>query len=167
MTLFKDTDGKAYVIYSSEDNKTMHICLLTDDYLEHSATYTRVFIDMKREAPVIFKSRNKYFLITSGCTGWKSNEAMFAVSDSILGTWKPMDNPCKGAGADSTFGAQSTFVLPIMGRNESFIFMADIWKPKNLSESPYVWLPVQFNGNKLHIKWMDEWNLDFFKHRTW
>ena len=34
MTLFKDDDGKAYHIFSSENNATMHISLLTDDYLK-------------------------------------------------------------------------------------------------------------------------------------
>jgi hypothetical protein len=31
ITLFKDDDGKAYLVYASEDNNTMQICLLTDD----------------------------------------------------------------------------------------------------------------------------------------
>jgi hypothetical protein len=35
MTLFKDTDDKAYHIFSSENNAVMHISLLTDDYLNH------------------------------------------------------------------------------------------------------------------------------------
>lgn len=33
MTVFKDDDGKAYLIYPSENNLTMQICLLSDDYL--------------------------------------------------------------------------------------------------------------------------------------
>jgi hypothetical protein len=32
MTLFVDDDGKAYHIYASEENSTMHISILTDDY---------------------------------------------------------------------------------------------------------------------------------------
>ena len=35
MTLFVDDDGKAYHIYSSEDNLTLQIAELTDDYLSH------------------------------------------------------------------------------------------------------------------------------------
>ncbi len=167
MTIFKDDDEKAYAIYSSENNKTLHLSLLTDDYLEHSATYKRIMIDMSREAPAIFKSRGKYFLITSYCTGWSPNPALYAIADSMMGNWKEIENPCKGEGAETTFGAQSTFVLPIEGRNESFIFMADKWNPKNLSDSRYIWLPIQFNGNKLHIKWVEEWSLDFFKRFNW
>ncbi len=36
MTLFVDDDGIAYHIYSSEDNLTLQIAELTDDYLSHS-----------------------------------------------------------------------------------------------------------------------------------
>ncbi len=43
MTLFKDDDGKAYHIYSSEQNSTLYISLLSDDYLKPSGTFTRNF----------------------------------------------------------------------------------------------------------------------------
>ena len=42
MTLFQDDDGKAYLVYSSEDNKTMQVCLLSDDYLKPTTTYKRI-----------------------------------------------------------------------------------------------------------------------------
>ena len=35
MTLFVDEDGKAYHIYSSEENLTLQIAELSDDYLSH------------------------------------------------------------------------------------------------------------------------------------
>ena len=41
MTLFKDDDGKAYHIYSSEQNSTLYISLLSDDYLKPSGTHTQ------------------------------------------------------------------------------------------------------------------------------
>jgi beta-galactosidase len=39
MTLFVDDDGKAYHVYSSEGNPTMHISLLTEDYLKPAGKY--------------------------------------------------------------------------------------------------------------------------------
>jgi len=41
--------------------------------------------------------------------------AEYAVADSMLGTWVTIGNPCTGEDADSTFYAQSTFVLPVEG----------------------------------------------------
>ncbi len=43
MTLFVDDDGKAYHIYSSEDNLTLQIAELADDYLSHTGKYIRIF----------------------------------------------------------------------------------------------------------------------------
>ena len=56
MTLFKDDDGKAYLIHASEGNNTMQICLLTDDYLSPSATYSRVLVNRNREARLCLKA---------------------------------------------------------------------------------------------------------------
>ena len=44
MSLFKDNDGRAYHICSSENNATLYISLLSDDYLHHSGRFTRNFI---------------------------------------------------------------------------------------------------------------------------
>jgi len=157
MTLFKDDDGKAYHIYSSEDNRTMHICLLSDDYLKPTVTYKRILVDANREAPALFKYKGKYYLITSLCTGWDPNKALYAEADHPLGEWKQLDNPCTGPGADSTYHAQSTYVLPVAGKNNSFVFMADRWNKTDLEDSRYIWLPLHISGNKPVIEWKEEW----------
>ena len=59
MTLYKDEDDRAYLIYSSESNKTMHVCLLNDDYLSPTTTYTRITSAQNREAPAVFKYNKK------------------------------------------------------------------------------------------------------------
>ncbi|MDX1284438.1 MAG: glycoside hydrolase family 43 protein, partial [Draconibacterium sp.] len=71
--LFVDDDGKAYHIYSSEENSTLHISQLSDDFLSESGKYARFFAGRYMEAPAIFKHDNKYFLIASDCTGWAPN----------------------------------------------------------------------------------------------
>lgn len=54
-TVFVDDDGRAYQFYSSENNATMYISLLTDDYLKPSGRFTRNFVKESREAPAVFK----------------------------------------------------------------------------------------------------------------
>jgi hypothetical protein len=159
MTLFKDDDGKAYHIFSSEKNTTMHISLLTDDYLRPSGIEKRIFIGMSREAPAIFKHNGKYYMITSACTGWLPNAALLASADAVLGDWKEMYNPCKGPESDSTFLSQSTFVLPVQGKSGRYIFMADRWNKTNLKDSRYVWLPLVFKHDSIIIEWKDNWKL--------
>ncbi|HEY8363032.1 MAG TPA: glycoside hydrolase family 43 protein [Tissierellaceae bacterium] len=166
MTVFKDDDGKAYLIFSSENNSTMYVALLTEDYLKPEGTYTRNFENRWREAPAIFKHDGKYYLITSGCTGWDPNEAEYAVADSPLGPWKVMGNPCKGENADKTFFSQSTYVLPVADKPGAYIFMADRWKKNNLGDSRYIWLPIFIENGNLSIFWMDEWDLSIFDKNT-
>ncbi|MDD5509095.1 MAG: family 43 glycosylhydrolase, partial [Bacteroidales bacterium] len=62
MTLFLDDDGKAYHIYASEDNATLIISQLSDDFLKPSGTFVKILKGRYREAPAICKYQGKYFL---------------------------------------------------------------------------------------------------------
>ena len=84
MNLFVDDNGKAYHIYSSEENSTIHISELTDDFLSYSGKFARAFPDRYMEAPAIMKtSEGKYYFIASDCTGWKPNAARSAKAENI------------------------------------------------------------------------------------
>lgn len=159
-TLFVDDDGKAYQLYSSENNETLYISELTDDYLKPSGRFTRNFIGASREAPAVFKHEGKYYLLSSGCTGWDPNQAELAVADSIMGPWKVIGNPCTGKDADKTFYAQSTYVQPVVGRNNFYIAMFDRWNKTDLQDSRYVWLPIEIKGESITIPWRESWNLN-------
>ena len=164
LTLFVDEDGKAYHVYASEDNGTLHISLLTEDYLRPAGRYVRIFPGGFNEAPALFKRAGRYFLITSGCTGWAPNQARVSVADSIWGPWEELGNPCLGDNwqTATTFDAQSTFVLPVPGREDAFIFVADRWRPFDAIDGRYVWLPIRFRHGVPVIEWQAEWNLGAF-----
>ncbi len=160
MGLFVDDDGKAYHIYSSEENLTMQIAELTDDYMGHSGKYIRVAPGGHNEAPTMLKRNGMYWMITSGCTGWAPNEARMFSAPSIWGPWTQHPHPFVGKGAEKTFGGQSTFILSLPG--DKYIFMADIWKPDSLMYSGYIWLPIDFDkSGKPVIVWKDNWKLSF------
>lgn len=161
MTLFKDDDGKAYHVYSSEENRTLYISLLTDDYLKPSGQFTRNFIDQSREAPAVFKRNGKYFVLSSGCTGWDPNQAEYAVADAMLGEWTVMGDPCTGEDAGMTFYGQSTHVLPVAGKKDAYIAMFDKWNKTDLINSRYIWLPITFKeNNTIEIAWQQEWDIN-------
>jgi len=163
MTLYVDEDGKAYHIHASEENLTLHISELTDDFLDFTGNYIRVQPTGHNEAPSIFKRNGKYYMITSGCTGWDPNAARLMVSDSVMGNWEFIENPCVGDDKELTFHSQSTYILPVEGKKDAFIFMADRWTPDNAIDGRYIWLPVQFNEKGIpYLEWKDEWSLDFF-----
>jgi hypothetical protein len=165
MTLFVDDDGAAYHIHASEENGTLHISQLSEDFLSTSGRYIRIFTGRFNEAPAMMKRHGVYYLITSDCTWWTPNPARLSRADSIWGPWTEMDNPCVGSPEQraNTFESQSTHILPVAGRRDAFIFMADRWRPKNAIDGRYVWLPIQFENDVPVLKWVDRWDLDFFK----
>jgi hypothetical protein len=165
MTLFKDDDEKAYLIYASENNLTMHVCRLSDDYLKPTSSDKRILVNENREAPALFKQGGTYYLITSACTGWSPNKALYAIANAPMGDWKQSGNPCTGPNADSTSGAQSTFVLPVSGKKDTYIFMADQWNKTDLENSRYIWLPLQVTNGKPIIKWTREFVSPLIEHR--
>jgi len=162
MTLFVDDDGKAYQFYASEDYKTMHVSLLSDDYLSPAGKFKRIFIDRSTEAPAVFKHQGRYYFIGSGCTAYAPNAARSAVANSIWGPWKELGNPCIGKNADKTFLSQSTFVFPVKNKSGAFIFMADQWNVYENKGPRYVWLPVQFEKGGILIRWADKWDMSIF-----
>ena len=163
MTLFKDSDREAYLIRASCHNSansferrsewddTLRISELTEDYLNVRDESITLCVNRYREAPAVFTRGGKYYLITSGCTGWNPNEAEYAVADHMMGPWKSMGNPCIGEGSEKTFCSQSTFVLPVGGMEGAYIFLADRWNESDLSDSRYVWLPIRFDGDSISI----------------
>lgn len=148
MTLFVDPDtGKAYHIYSSEENLTIQIAELDDDFTSHTGRYARVLPTGHNEAPAIFKRDGRFWMITSGCTGWAPNEARLSTATDIMGPWTQLPNPCTGPEADTTFGAQSTFVITPDDRQGEYILMLDRWRPGELRDSRMVWLPIVFDAD--------------------
>jgi beta-galactosidase len=159
MTLFVDDDGSAYHIYSARENYDLRITKLSDDYLSASKEDTLLF-SKHQEAPALFKKDGQYYMITSGCTGWAPNQASMHVAQSLFGPWKPVGDPMQGPLADKTFGGQSTFIQPVQGKKDAFIFIADKWNPKDLKDSRYLWLPITFENNQPVVKWVDTWTLN-------
>ncbi|CAL9246986.1 unnamed protein product [Arabidopsis halleri] len=177
MTVYKDDDNIAYLIYSSEDNSVLHIGPLTENYLDVKPVMKRIMVGQHREAPAIFKHQNTYYMITSGCTGWAPNEALAHAAESIMGPWETLGNPCVGGNnifRSTTFFAQSTFVIPLPGVPGVYIFMADRWNPADLRDSRYLWLPLIVGGpadrpleynfgfpmwSRVSVYWHRQWRL--------
>ncbi|MDO4162822.1 MAG: glycoside hydrolase family 43 protein [Bacteroides sp.] len=162
MTLFLDDDGKAYHICSSESNSTIHIAELTDDFLDFTGKYVRAFAGRRMEAPAVFKKDGLYYFMGSDCTGWAPNPARSAVAPSIWGPWTELGNPCVDDDKETTYHSQSTFFLPVAGKQNAIIYMGDRWRPKDAIDGRYIWLPVEFENNRFILRWYDEWDLSCF-----
>ncbi|MEU4388609.1 Ig-like domain-containing protein [Promicromonospora sp. NPDC023805] len=223
MTVFQDTDGTAYVVYSSEENRSLYIAKLDDEYtnVERTTTedevgiqfsadgrYPRIWADgtegapvagadygiVRRcgilEAPAVFVHDGKYYTVASGATGWSPNPETYYTADSMLGTWirgvDPDDKyenvayntiPEGGDGllsvGDSrrtSFGSQSTNVLPLDPGSGKFVYMGDRWNA-GAADSTYVWLPITIgergslemrNPAVEDARWADGWTGEYW-----
>ena len=153
---WSSTRFRAYLIAASEDNRTLHVSQLTTDYLDFSGVWSRALPGGSNEAPTVFKRRGRYYMITSGTTGWKPNAARAFAADALLGAWTPLGNPVEGSAEDmaTTFHAQGTFVLPY---RDELIFMADRWAPQNPIDGRYVWLPLAWRDGRPVLRWTPAW----------
>ena len=168
MTLFVDEDQTAYHITASEENQTLLISKLSEDYLSFSGEYVRVFPGGRNEAPAIFKKDGKYFMFSSDLTGWNPNPGRISFAYNIMGEWTAHGNPCRGTTEEeaTTFWSQSTYVIRVQGKKDAFIFAADRWRPKDPIDGRYIWLPIEFENDYPIIKWYESWDLSFFDKKN-
>ena len=189
MTVFVDDDDKAYLVCASEDNATLHISELSDDYQSLTGKFARAFPLEYYEAPALFKKDGKYYMFASHCTGWRPNPLRVAVADSIFGPWKACGDRTRGLNVSEndtrgnvkiplnaqhksdavgvqtgdTFKSQSTYVIKVEGKKDAFIYVGDRWIPRDAIDGRYIFLPVEWESDGLPvIRWYGLWNLSFF-----
>ena len=79
---------------------------------------------------------------------------LYAESSAIFGSWRLIDDPCRGPGARQAFGAQSAAVFAANG--QPYILL-DHWHPDDLRNSGYTILSVTFENGLPTVNWQDEW----------
>jgi hypothetical protein len=167
-TVFADDDGTAYLV--SSEGHSMRIHRLNEDYTDVDfTTYTfsdpaskatdfesyNFYEGVGREAPAVVSTGEGYYLVTSGQSGWLPNQSAISYNADITDPhgWTPIKDengkilPNFTFGNNSTYYSQSTNIMKLTkpdGSN-SYVYMGDRWRPSQLSDSRYVWLPIAFN----------------------
>jgi hypothetical protein len=101
-------------------------------------------------------------MITSGCTGWDPNAARLLTGRPYYGQWTLHPNPCKGEDAQLTFHSQSTFILPVQGKENAFYIYGRPLETSEPYRRRYIWLPILFENGLPVLKWFDKWDLGIF-----
>ncbi len=157
MTLFKDTDGTAYLISSSDNNYNLRIYKLTSDYLAIDSEMNMIYEGDHREAPAIVKKDSVYYLITSGASGWYPNQAKYSTATSLNGPWSAL----QPIGNSSTFYTQASFILTVQGSSATnYIYVGDRWNSSALGDSRYVWLPLTLSGTTASMDYYEKISID-------
>jgi hypothetical protein len=156
-TLFLDDDGTAYFISAANHNADLIMYELTDDYLDIKREVATLWPGQYREAPALIKKDGTYYLISSGATGWDPNQAKYGTAAAMEGPWSSLFN----IGNDNTFDSQSTYILSVMGSQDTtYLFCADRWQDPDLERSKYIWLPLSLGDNAAALTWYDIWQIN-------
>jgi hypothetical protein len=155
MSLFKDSDGSAYLISTTDGNAKTRIHKLTADYLGIASEVTDT---LSGEGISIFKKDGLYYGIFSSCTGWSHNDNWYQYASSLAGPWS--SGVTLADAGTKTYESQITYTIPVTGSGgTTYMYMGDRWDGGNVT-SRYVWLPIQFNGNNAHLDYYNIWTID-------
>jgi hypothetical protein len=153
---FVDDDGSAYLLFESRPTKGFFIAKLSDDYMNVEKT---AFINAPFEGGAIVHYGNLYYVIGSHMTGWRPNPDVFATAPALAGPWTEFKDIAPPEA--NTYEAQSTMLLKVVGSKKStVIFMGDIWKPKELWDSRYLWMPLDMRNGSMHLPPPQRWQLN-------
>ena len=163
MSLFLDDDGKAYHIYSSEENGTLANLAIGPRLFAAGRTFCaacQLDNSMKRR-PACSRRMAFTFFFTSGTTGWKPNPGRSFSAASIWGPWTDLGNPCRGTDAqkNDTFELQSIFVQPVPGRAVYFMAAAGA-PPTPISTAATSGFPCASRTASRSWNGKETWSLD-------
>jgi hypothetical protein len=153
---FVDDDGTAYLIFEDRPYG-FRIAKLSDDYLDVEKEVA--LIPMHLEGGALVHYQGLYYVIGSALTGWAPNPNKYATATSLSGPWTEFKDIAPPE--TKTYGAQSTMMLKVIGsKTTTVIFMGDIWKPKTLWDSRYLWMPLKIGDGQLSLPEPKPWKLN-------
>lgn len=173
MTVYKDINKVAYLIYDRhtpdpilgdktvgvQGDRCLYVVKLSEDYLSFTSEYKRISSAYFREAPVVVYKDGYYHIVTSGLTGWATNQAIAFRTKRLLDEWEKIGDPCVDDITHTTFNTQGTNAFLVDG-TDTHIIMLERHNTSNFLKSSYIWLPIGFNeDNTVSLRYKKEWKI--------
>jgi hypothetical protein len=153
---FVDDDGSAYLIFEDRPYG-FRIAKLSDDYLNVEKQVC--LIPEHLEGGALVHYDGLYYVIGSELTGWRPNPNKYATAKKLEGPWSAFKDMAPPEA--NTYGSQSSMLLKVAGtRTTTVIFMGDMWRPWELFDSRYLWMPLKIGEGKLWLPSPKEWTFD-------
>lgn len=154
---FVDDDGAAYLIFESRPTKGFFIAKLSEDYL--SVVQQVALVEAPLEGGALVHFHGLYYAIGSHMTGWRPNPNVYATSPTLSGPWSSFRDIAPPE--TNTYNSQSTMLLKVVGSKQTaVIFMADQWRPQQLWDSRYLWMPVEIGDGALYLPPPHNWTIN-------
>ena len=153
---FVDDDGSAYLIFESRPTKGFFIAKLSDDFMSVEKT---AFIKAPLEGGALVHLGGLYYVIGSHMTGWRPNPNVYATATSLSGPWTEFKNLAPPEA--NNYESQSAMLLKVKGtKKTAVIFMGDLWRPRQIWDSRYFWMPLEVEGGAMHLPAPQPWTLN-------
>lgn len=153
---FIDDDGTNYLIFESRPTHGFYIARLSKDGL--SVTQT-AFLKAPLEGGAIVHCNGLYYALGSHMSGWDANPNVYATATSIRGPWSEFQNIAPPE--TKTYNTQSSMLIKVAGsKTTTVIYYGDRWKPRELWDSRYVWMPMQFPDGRMTLPEPRPWSID-------
>ena len=163
--LFKDVDGKGYLVHD-DGHRNIRVDLLAEDFQSVSGeTAIAITGDLaknkRHEGAALIRYKGKYIAAGSGVNGWKPTNTTYAVADTPLGPYKEMGFMSE----QLTWNSQiSNFVY--LPESDKVLAMCDQWffgptgERVEIDKSSQLWLPVSFDPTSgvAKMQLLEEWN---------
>jgi hypothetical protein len=145
---FVDDDGTPYLIFEDRPSGGFHIASLSPDYF--SVENEVSFIHVPLEGGAIVHYDGLYYVLGSHLSGWNPNPNVYASAKSLAGPWTELSDIAPPE--TKTYLSQSSFLLKIVGtKKTTVLYMGDRWKPDELWDSRYIWMPLEIGGGKMRL----------------
>jgi hypothetical protein len=154
---FIDDDGSAYLIFESRPTHGFFIAKLSSDYMNVEKEMS--FVPAPLEGGAVVHYQGMYYVVGSHLTGWRPNPNVYATAPSLSGPWTSFTDIAPPE--VNTYDSQSSMLLKISGsKATTVIYMGDRWKPKELWDSRYIWMPVEIGSGKFSLPKPMPWSID-------
>ena len=160
-SLFADSDGTAYVLFTADDNAHLAIYKLDSQY-KHAVQQT-YFFGPAKEASTLARINGTYYLCFSQLTSWDNNDNGYYTATSLSGPWSEEKPLCPSG--YHTYQSQTFELFPVTGTNTTtWVLQSHNWwdvNNNNLMVTKTNFLPVQLGpNNALNINWYDSLLID-------
>ena len=125
--------GDTAYLYMDADHGGQLTMRLTPDFLEAEEKlcwqYKGINPPFSREGPAVFERGGKWYMLTSGMTGYVPNKSDSAVSDAPDQPFVSIGDPHVNDVSCASFNSQISQVFKVPGKRDLYIALADRWVP--------------------------------------
>jgi len=165
--IFKDTDGKVYLICSTAEDLTTStwydaVIAQCDPTTLIPTTEICKFGTGAVEGVSLFKKGSNYYFFASQKNGWNGTSTKWYTATTLTGlsggTWNNYNNLAYAPASTTGWDAQNDFTLQVNG---NYYWCADRWSNfTGRGNGRYIWEPLNFSGTTPSVNWYDWWTFN-------